>query len=382
MQTSSSLGKPLRIVITMPLAERLGGSEKMLWTILRHHDRMRLEPIVVFLQPGPFEREVAGLGVGTHVVDAGRLRDVDAAVRTVRGLSTLLRVEKPNLVLNWMAKSQLYGAPAALLAGIGNRVVWWQHGVPESHWLDRLATMLPARAIGCSSDASAQAQERLWPSRRTFVVHPGIDPPTATADDGRHLRRVLGIPDGRHVVGIVGRLQPWKGQDRLIRAAAELRDRGREVHVLVVGGSAHGFSPEYEPELHQLVTDLALDGSVVFTGQVADASPYIAAMDVLVNASDSEPLGIVLLEGMAQGVAVVAVASGGPAEVIETEASGLLVSDGTPTQLAGAVERLVVDEVLRRRIAEAGRRRFERLFSARRMTDELHSRFEALARMT
>ena len=68
------------------------------------------------------------------------------------------------------------------------------------------------------------------------------------------------------------------------------------------------------------------------TGQVPDAGPYIEQMDILVNASDPEPFGIVLLEGMARGVAVVAVDSGGPGEFIEHERTGVLARSGEPAR--------------------------------------------------
>ena len=77
------------------------------------------------------------------------------------------------------------------------------------------------------------------------------------------------------------------------------------------------------------------------TGQVPDAGPYIEQMDILVNASDPEPFGIVLLEGMARGVPVVAVDSGGPAEFIEDGRTGVLARSGEPDALADALEPLL-----------------------------------------
>ena len=68
------------------------------------------------------------------------------------------------------------------------------------------------------------------------------------------------------------------------------------------------------------------------TGQVPDAGPYIERMDVLVNASDPEPFGIVLLEGMARGVAVLAVDSGGPSEFIANAADRRARAHGGPTR--------------------------------------------------
>jgi glycosyltransferase involved in cell wall biosynthesis/GT2 family glycosyltransferase len=368
-----------KVLITVPLGERLGGAENMLWTFLRHVDRGRVQPVVVFLHRGRFATEVRGLGVQTIVLEAGRLRQGWRFLRTVHSLMNVLRSEQPDLVVNWMGKSQLYGALAAALAGMTDRVIWWQHLTPDGHWLDRLATLLPARGVGCSSIASATAQRRHRPVRPTFVVHPGIDSPPALAEkEARELRRGLGIPDGRTIVGILGRLQPWKGQDRFLRALAILRARGHAVHGLVVGGDAYGLAPGFARHLDELARTLKLSGSVTFAGQVETAGPYLGVMDILVNASVGEPFGIVLIEAMAMGLPVVAVERGGPTEIVEAGRSGLLVPRGDAVELADAVERLVCDGVLRRRLGERGRERFQQRFRAERMTRELEHRMEAL----
>jgi glycosyltransferase involved in cell wall biosynthesis len=368
----------MKLLVTVPWGDRAGGSENMLWTFLRHVDRSRIEPMVVFFEHGPFEREVAGLGMRTAVVPSGRLRELARAARVVQAVRSILRTEEPDLILNWSAKTQLYGATAAAVAGVGGRVVWWQHTVPNGHWLDRLATALPARAIGCSSFESRQAQVRLRPHRPSFVVHPGIEAPASNISERVALRAELGLPQDRFVVGIVGRLQPWKGQHRLLAALAALRQAGHAVHGLIVGGEALGLSPEYEPYLHRLASELGIRDSVAFTGRVPDGARYLAAMDIFVNTSTREPFGIVLLEAMAAGLPTVAFDSGGPREIIEPGRTGLLVTERTVEALADAIETLLVGPKLRIRLGEGGRERVERRFTAERMTRDLEERLEEL----
>jgi glycosyltransferase involved in cell wall biosynthesis len=368
----------MRIMITMPWGERLGGAESMLWTLLRNLDRSRVEPHVLSLEPGPFEREVAGLGIRTSVVVAGRLRQPRRVAAAVRAVARLFEREQPDLILNWSPKTQLYGGAAARLAGYGDRVVWWQHGIPNDHWLDRLATALPARAVGCSSHASEVAQRGLWPHRPTFVIHPGIEPPDgASPEEVIELRERLGIPRGRVIVGMVGRLQPWKGQDRLLHALGSLRERGHDVHGLMVGGDAYDLSPRYARDLKRMVGDLGLTNAVTLTGHVERVDPYLQLMDVFVNASEAEPFGIVLLEAMALGTPVLAVAGGGPLEIIEPGRTGVLADGADAHALARALGDLVSDPDLRERLAEAGPRAAAR-FSAGRMAEEMQSRLEGL----
>lgn len=329
---------------------------------------------LVFFEPGPWPDELIEAGFHVEVIAAGRLRQAHRSIATVIRLARIFRRRRPDLILNWSAKTQLYGAPAAVIAGMADRVLWWQQAIPSSKgWLDRCATMLPARAIGCYSKAAARAQEQLSPARPTFVVAAGAPVPDT---DSRHAP--LELPAGVPIVGLVGRLQPWKGQDRLLNAQATLRERGHEIHLVIVGGDSWGLSPEYAASLPTLVERLGLTGAVTMTGQVPDAGPYIDQMDILVNASDPEPFGIVLLEGMSRNVAVVAVDSGGPSEFIEHGETGMLARSGEPGALADALEPLLVAPALRERIARAGQERYLREFTDVALRERFFHQLELL----
>jgi glycosyltransferase involved in cell wall biosynthesis len=162
-----------------------------------------------------------------------------------------------------------------------------------------------------------------------------------------------------------------------LRALALLRGQGLDVHGLIVGGDAYGLSPEYPAVLEHLVSDLGMGDAITMTGQVDHVVPYVQLMDVLVNASENEPFGIVLIEAMALGVPVVAVANGGPLEIIEPNRSGVLADTGAPEALAAALSGLVRDPELRRRLVTEGQKTAAR-FSAGRMAEEMQSNLEGL----
>ena len=172
----------MKLFILVPWGERLGGAESMLWNALRAIDRDRVEPIVAFMQPGRFERDTAAMGVRTHLIAASRLRRPGETMRAIRQLASTLERDQPDLILNWSAKTQIYGSPAALLAGMRGRVIWWQHGVPNGHWVDRLATMLPAPGDRLLLLRGDGREDALRPRRRTFVVEPGIEQPPKPSD--------------------------------------------------------------------------------------------------------------------------------------------------------------------------------------------------------
>ena len=346
----------MRVLVTVPWAQTLGGAEAMLVAVLAgaREEGHEIEP--VFFEEGEWAQSLREDGFRVEVIEAGRLREVHRWLKTVLRLRALIRDRRPDVVLNWAAKTQLYGSPAAVLAGRRESVVWWQQAIPpRKGWLDRCATMLPAAAIFCYSRAAAAAQAQLSPARPTHVIAAGAPVPVMDAHAGPG---PLELPHDVPIVGLIGRLQPWKGQDRLLRAQALLRDRGVDMHLVIVGGDAWGLSSEYAASLSGLIDELGLSGHVTQTGQVPDAGPYVEQLDVLVNASDPEPFGIVLLEGMARGIAVLAVNSGGPAEFIRDGETGVLARSGDPAALADALELLLSSPERRDSLARAGRESF------------------------
>jgi glycosyltransferase involved in cell wall biosynthesis len=366
----------------MTFGDRLGGCEEFLRTFLAHVNRDRVEPFVVFHAAGSLERGIAAMGVPTAVVETGRLRAPLEGWRALRELRRLLVAQDPHLIVSWYTRAHLYTAPAALLAGMGRRLVWFQHTLPGGTDLDRVATMLPARAIGAPSTAGAAAQRQIRPRRPTFVVLPGIEDPDPSAPEAlSELRARLAIPEDRTIIGVVGRLLPWKQQHLVVRCVEELRRRGHNAHALVVGGDAYDVAPGYERELRAMVGARGMGEHATFTGHVDDAIPYIELMDVLVNASTHEPFGIVLLEALALRTPAVAFdADGGPPEILEGGRCGLLARAGDLQHLTRQVERMLEDHGLRAELAERGRERFERMFSAQTMTDALEARLITLAR--
>ena len=366
----------MQLLVACPWGERLGGAEQHLWTLLRHLDRSRVEPKAVFLAHGPFPREVAALGIPTAVIPTRRVRYGGSWLGASRRLRSLLLRDRPDALLGWGPKPQLYLGPAAAAAGLARRNVWLATEIP-GHPVHRLAARLPAAAILCPSAYVQERMQAVAPRRRVEVVHSGIEPrPRPSADELDELRGRLGLPAGVPVAGMVARLASVKGQDRFLRGVAALRRRGVEVHALLVGGAVHGLDPGYEPALRRLCADLGLEGAVTFTGHVADPHPYAALLDVFVSAATEDGFPMAPIEAMALGVPVVAVDAGGPRELLEDGRGGVLVPPGDDERLGEAIGALVLDPELRRRLgAEAGAVVAEG-FTADRMAAEMTARLE------
>jgi glycosyltransferase involved in cell wall biosynthesis len=347
--------KALRVLVVMPLGTALGGAEMNLRQLLARGRGQDVEWIVVFLRDGPMIAEARALGIEVHLVEAGRFRQLGVRARAVRQIARLASSSAVDLVLGWMVAGQLMAGAAAMLAGVP--CVWFQAGTPRPDWLDRLATLLPARGMIVVSRAAAAAQARVWPSRRQWLVYPGA---SLEAFDASRLatpalaRATLGLPERGSLVGTVGRLQRWKGVHVFIAAIARVRERRPDVHAVVVGGP-HETEPEYAAALHAQVDALGLANAVTFAGFQSNVAEWMQAMDVFVHASDREPFGVVIVEAMALGKPVIAGAEGGPAEIVTHGENGTLVRFGDEGSLAQAILRYLDDHAFAARAGAAAR---------------------------
>ena len=348
-------------------------------SLLRGRERAGIDAHVLFLSDGPLRAQVEAEGMPATVIDPGRFREPWRLGRAIGLTARLLRAERPDLCISWLPRVQTVLAPAAAMAGMRRKVVYFEHELTRGGVLNRLAVMLPCAGVIANSHATLEATRAMWPHRDGRVVWPGIAPPERMpSDDLAALREQLGLPNGRPVIGIVGRLVDWKGHDRLIEACARLVARGRDVSLLIVGAEAHGVDPGREDHLRGLVRRRGLEDRVVFTGHVDSAAPYIDLLDVLVSASDGEPFGLVLLEAMALGKAVVAVGRAGPTDIVEHGRTGLLVPEGTPDELADAIAALLDEPERRAACGQAGAARYAAYFGEERMLDEVREALRSL----
>ncbi len=220
------------------------------------------------------------------------------------------------------------------------------------------------------------------PRDRIVHIYDGIDAEALRArvrSPSSEVRRTLGVKDDGILVAMVGHLRPWKGQEVALDAIRLLRpDIRNRVRLVFVGGVGFGDEAQFE-QLEQMVRAHRLADVVTFLGERADAPDIMQAADIVLHASTMpEPFGLVVVEGMALGRAVVASCLGGPSEII-TPSTGLLFHPTRPEELAGHLTALAADPDLRRRLGEAGRVRAES-FSVRANTTQVEELYCRLLR--
>jgi glycosyltransferase involved in cell wall biosynthesis len=200
------------------------------------------------------------------------------------------------------------------------------------------------------------------------VLYMGSDEPVLLEDDSlTDLRQELGMAN-TFAIGMVGRIEETKGQYLLIEAMKQLVNEGKNVKAFFVG---HPMEESYLDALKQKVMSYGLEESVNFLGFMKNPHHFMQACDAIVLATECETFGLVLIEAMQAGTAVVATNQCGPLEIIDDGASGLLFEKGSSESLAKGLKQLVKNTELLKRLALAGKQKAQEYFSNKKQFSRL-----------
>ena len=190
---------------------------------------------------------------------------------------------------------------------------------------------------------------------RIAVVPCGVDTALFAPGDAEAARAALGLPAGPLLL-YVGRIAPIKGLETLLDALGCLRGAGHPARLVIVGGDADERLDGHEAELRRKAARHGLAGAVTFVGAQPQERlrDYYVAADATVLPSYYESFGMVALEAMACGSAVIASRVGGLQTTVRDGVTGLLVSEGDPCALAETIARVLDDSALRWRLGREG----------------------------
>jgi glycosyltransferase involved in cell wall biosynthesis len=345
--------------------------------ILRRIDLDRFDIVVVSsLDPATVARP-AGHGIEFRPNHYDRRRRARTTLKLVTTLVGLRR--RTELVYANDVRAAVLGAFARLLGG--PPVVWHVHDLgPWPRWLPRLARCSGFRRyIAISHAVAGRLATAGFPQNAVDVVHNGVDVDDFTPErDGSSFRRQVGCPPESVLVGIVGRILDWKGQDVFVEAAARVRSRADRVHFVIVGD----IPPDepyrtralpFKQRVLEMVRAQGLTECLHFMGERLDVPDVMAGLDICVLASDAEPFGRVLIEAMAAGKPVVATRAGGVPEIVVDGVTGYLIPPRDPAALAQKLLGLVADQTLRARLGLQGRQVATECFSVDRFVHGIES---------
>lgn len=357
----------------------IGGTRKHLGQLARGLDCKDFETVVACaVQRDPaFRGDVEELRAqGVEVIEIPMQRQIDPAsdTRACLALRRLIRRRNFDVVHTHSSKAGVLGRVAAISVGIRG-VVHTPHSFAFLHNAEfstrkRRLFLQIERVLGRYTSclvAVSEAEERAAVTHRVItpskirVITNGIEPDLEQSIRPVSGSELPGIYPEHRLIGVVGLLEPAKGQRYLIEALGLLAKDFPDVRCLVVGDGR--LRSKLEAQVKQ--TDY---GSMIhFVGSRDRAVDLIALLDVLVIPSLWEGLPYVLLEAMSLAKPVVASDVGGCGEVVVDGETGRLVPAQDPQALASAIAALLDDEAEAERMGQRGRRRVLERFPLERM---------------
>ena len=357
--------KPYKILHIIGGGE-IGGAEQHVLTLLNRIDRTCFTPHLVCLTHGPFAELARETNIPTKTLPMHLPLDPTPLPSLIRWA----RLKGINLIHTHGSRANLLGRLGARWLGVPSLTTVHSSLAHDylSPWsarmalgLDRLTLPLTSGIITVSDYLAIEVALR--GGRNLETIYNG-QAPISFADSAstrQQFRLQWGIPEDALVLGTIGRLHPTKGQTYLIKAAAQLRLKFPNLHLLIIGNGP--LRQDLEFELKQSTIPHTL------TGYLPQAYEALPAMDLFVLPSVSEGMGLVLLEAMQAGIPIVANAVGGIPEVVRAGKDGLLVPPGDVKAFSDACSKIINDPNLARSLVLSGLSRWPK-FSIDNMVRE------------
>lgn len=320
----------------------IGGAGRVLLNYMRDADRDTFETAVALPKGSLLAQPLRELGAAVYEVDG--LADRSYHRDDVKSLTDLIRQVEPDIV-------HTHGALSGRIAGrrCGKKVIYTRHSAfpvpaklkyPPGRWVNKWINEHYSDHIIAVSPASAENLTQAGISSKYItVMMNGVTPvKRKTAEDCDELRTQWGIRDGEFVLGILARLEDYKGHLHILEALKMLKDQGRSVKLLVAG-----IGP-FEEELKRQTAVLGLEEQVNYLGFQTDVSAVLSVLDLQLNASyGTETSSLSILEGLSMGLPAVVSTYGGNPWLIDDGEDGLLFENRNSADLARCIAR-VMDE--------------------------------------
>lgn len=374
-----------RILFVDHVSKVLGGAEVNLLELLALTAAREHWDIHVACAPdSPLDQALNGMGLARHAHGfasslnelrvVGRRLNLMAKFRgwlelrqaTLR-LNRCVAEVRPSVLLSCTNKDHFVAGRVARSAGLPS--VWWVNDVLSADFFS-----WPVRKVFVRQ--ANRFATRLVPVSdfgRTALLREGVPRDRYRRSSEGNLRTELGISRDTPLMGLVGRITPWKGQDLLVKIAAEWIRRNRRGCFVIIGRAFNEDAP-FEASVRESIAQLGLSERVRFASFRSDIASTLSEFDVLLHCSiKPEPFGRVIIEAMAVGTPVLAARAGGVPEIVRTEAEGALAEPGNVSEYVHQLAALLDDPALRERRVNSARQAVETRFTLKRVFADFES---------
>lgn len=354
-----------------------GGGQHSFLNILERIDKTCFKPIVVLPYEGDLYKKIKEMGIKLYIIPFGSIKTTNVFVNIISifRFYLLIKRKKIDLIHTNALRPTFYAGIAAKIAGIP--LVWHARDLRATVWIDRLLSILAIHVIAVSNIVSGRFPW-LKPKNRLSVIYNGIDTAKFQPQSkNEQIMQEFNIGYDVPVVGIIGHLEPRKGQKAFLLAASKILFRFPETKFLLVGkdSSLEGL---YKNELGSLVKKLNIENNVIFTEARQDIVEIMSVVDIFVCPFKDEAFGRVVIEAMALSKPIIAYNHSALSELIENEINGILIAPDSEQELTEATLKLLESPSLRKTLGQAARQRASEKFDLKSSIDKIQELYEKI----
>lgn len=376
--------KTVRKILFLQSSSEGYGSSKILIQVLQVYQELGFHPVVLLTQKGELEESLTRLKIPYYIKNLGILRR--KYFHPLGGANRIIKLIKAYFFLSQLQKNHsfeaVYSNTLAVVIGAvwakrqGLPHLWHIHEIIEKpslliKGLSRLVDWSTPYPIAVSQAVAKHWQPQLKKAALK-VIHNGI-PYLPYQEASPTLRKELGISKDALLIGMVGRINPGKGQIFFLEMAQKLSLNFPYAHFVLVGDPFADYDTLLD-EIKAHIKSLGIEQRVSYLGFRKDIPEVMASLDVFVLPSiapDSFPT--VLLEAMASKKPVVATHSGGASELVEEGHTGFLIPIGAVEEGVRAIEKLISNPSLRTSFGQAGQDRVLKHFNLKTFEEKLRN---------
>lgn len=323
-------------VLFLDHAIEMGGAEHSLYYLIKFINRQHINPILMSPSQSKLANMINKLGGKVDYNELDSPKNLLACFKNIFKIKKFMKKNNIEIIYCNTYRTIIYGIMLKLVTNC--KVVWHVRDFYNNNLLKSIYSLFSNRIICISNPIAEQFHEKNH--KKISVIYNGVD---LEKYDSKQvpgdLKQELGLPEDTLLIGMVGRIDRWKGIHLLIDAANYIVNElnKKEFVFIIVGASILTDERSYPDELKEMVHTYNLSNNVLFIGQRSDIPNVMKSFDLTVNYSDNEPFGRVIIESLAMGTPVVVNNTGGAPEIIENVGYGRITKGRDAMLLANAI---------------------------------------------
>lgn len=372
------------------------GADKVMLDLIHNLDKNKYNPYVILPSDGVLVEEMKKEGIKVEVMPYPIMRRRYFNPKGIIQYGyNFLRYSR--MLVEFAKKYQIDVIHTNTAATLEGCYVRWRLKIPQLWSIHeiiinpKIMFKLTSKLISKFSDItitdSGAVKEHLeksgdFKNGQIKVIYNGVDSKRFSPDsDCNYLYDEWNIPRNAKIIGMIGRVNSWKGQGDFLQAANIIMAKHPDVYTVFVGAAFEGEEWR-EKELADQITKSPFNDRIVNKGYRTDSQGIYKLYDVFVLPSTNpDPLPTVVLESMATGIPIIGYRHGGVCEMVKEGYNGLLAEVGNPKDLAAKIEDLLMNNKLRKEMGRNSRKRLLEQFSIESYIKNYSDEYDRLTSM-